>query len=117
MIIQEHLVERVSNDPNRESMEKETGITMLGDAKEMRVFSAKRALIVRLIKHPHFDPEWYSVEGSRVDPSEIADTQGDIWAVSGKMPIGCLTIKSKPRSTNYQSQVVNFEGVPEDAFQ
>jgi hypothetical protein len=110
------LDDRVEADPNRVSHEKETHINFLGDANEMRVFSAKRAIVSQLVKHPHFELKWASVEGARTNAGDVQETDGAIWAVSGMMPIGCLTIKSSPRTNNHQSQCVNYEGVDPDAF-
>ena len=118
------LHEQTASDPNCTAAEKETSITMYGDAKEMLVSSGKRTIVKSLLQHDNFDlhsATLYDDDGDRyryVSSREEADElDADIVFVSGRMPIGCLTVKSSPRSNNNQSGIVNHEGVKAGAFE
>jgi len=116
----DQLTELVENDPDRSSMEKESAFTMLGNEKQLTAMSAKRTIVASLLEHNEFEPDWFIVESDgetkRVESVEAASKSDAIYAVSGKMPVGCLTVKSKPRSKNHQSSIVNSETISEDAF-
>jgi len=114
------LIDQVENDPDLNSAEKESSVTFLGDEKRFTIFSAKRTIVKSLLEHDNFEVKWLQIDknGKKVrvdDPENVGDST--IYSVSGTMPIGCLTIKSKPRSNNHQSSVVNSETIDADAFQ
>lgn len=99
--------------------EKETGITMYGDDRRMKIFSSKATVVKSLLQHDHFEAEWFG--GSKDDcyqrkESGHEEDLDEIYSICGTAPIGMLTIKSKPRSDNYQSGIVNHEGVDPEAF-
>ena len=114
------LAERVENDTDRQIVEKETTISAHGNEDVLHVFAAKKTVVKSLLKHNHFDLDW--AEGgnedytSRYDADEIHEADA-IYAVSGTMPLGVLTVKSKPRSQNNISSVVNHKTVDPDAFE
>lgn len=116
------LVERVDRDPALSAAEKETTITMYGDEKQYQIFSAKPTIVKSLLKHDHFDMDWARLLGEdtweHVDErAEIKENEGDIVAVEGTMPIGTLTVKSKPRSNNHQSSIISTETIDASVFQ
>jgi hypothetical protein len=51
------LTEKVDRDPMLGGAEKETSITMLGDAKQFVIRSAKPTIIKSLLEHDHFEME------------------------------------------------------------
>lgn len=113
------LAERVENDPKLNAAEKETTMSMYGNDKEFTVHSAKATVVKSLLKHDHFDPvEIRGLDGdehARVGPSE-ADQLDTVYAVRGTLPVGCLTVKSKPRTNDHQSSIVNAETIDPDVF-
>ncbi|WP_306712047.1 hypothetical protein [Haloarcula sp. H-GB4] len=102
--------------------EKETTITMYGQDKEFEIFSAKPTIIKSLLDHKHFDLLWARVIGDdkkhRVkDREKLLEMDGQIVALEGRMPIGVLTVKSKPRANNHQSSIVSSETIDSSVFE
>lgn len=57
-------------------------------------------------------------ESSRVDNRDaLPPAEGSIVAVEGEMPVGVLTVKSKPRADNNQSSIVNSETIDSSVFE
>jgi hypothetical protein len=122
------LHELVEPDPKLSGDEKETTITMYGMDDAFRVFSAKPTVVRSLFQHDHFEPSWVRVSdgddarqwswNDRESVTAACRESGieAIHAVCGEMPVGCLTVKSKPRSNNHQSSIVSHETVSADAF-
>lgn len=115
------LIDRVDRDPKLGGNEKETTITMYGQDKRFDIFTAKPTVVKSLLQHDHFELDWARVlegdNGQRVNSqAALADADGDIVAVSGKMPVGALTVKSKPRSNNHQSSIVSHETTDSSVF-
>jgi len=115
------LADRVDRDPKLGGDEKETTITMCGQDKHFDIFSAKPTVIKSLLQHDHFQLEWARVlddeGGERVkDEESLKGQDGDIVAVSGEMPVGVLTVKSKPRANNHQSSIVSHETIDSSVF-
>jgi|APHM01.1.fsa_nt_gi hypothetical protein len=117
----EPLHERVESDDKLTGDEKETTITMCGTDKQFNIFSAKATVVRSLLQHDNFDTTWVSglsnddyvrVE-SRQEASELLDV---VYGIKGKMPVGCLSVKSKPRTKNRQSDVVTHETVSSDVW-
>jgi hypothetical protein len=122
MAQQEQLVDKVDRDPKLNGDEKETTIAMCGQDKHFTIFSAKPTVIKSLLKHDHFELIWARVisktETQRVtDRKELYETSGDIVGIKGKMPVGVLTVKSKPRANNNQSSIVNSETIDSSVFE
>ena len=116
------LTGRVDSDPKLTGDEKETTITMYGMDKRFSIFSAKPTVIKSLLEHDYFDlvnARLVNDEGSvRVDSRhDIGTKEGDIVAVKGTMPIGVLTVKSKPRANNHQSSIVTAETIDSSVFE
>lgn len=116
------LVEKVDRDPVLSGDEKETTITMYGQDKQFRIFSAKPTIVKSLLKHDHFEIDWSRVvsdgETRRVEErEELGNVDGDIVAVNGKMSVGVLTVKSKPRANNHQSSIVSAETIDPSVFE
>ncbi|MDT3434679.1 hypothetical protein [Haloarcula sp. 1CSR25-25] len=117
----EKLASLVDRDPMLGGDEKETTLTMCGQDKHFSIYSAKPTVIKSLLKHDHFEIEWARVidgdSGKRIkERSKLLDISGDIVAVEGKMPIGTLTVKSKPRANDHQSSIVNSETIDSSVF-
>lgn len=115
------LTERVGPHPNLSGAEKETTISMYGDSKEFTIFSAKPTIVKSLLKHDHFEMDWAIVSKSgnneRVEDLEtLEESDGQIVSIEGKLPIGTLTVKSKPRANNHQSSIVSTEGIDPSVF-
>jgi hypothetical protein len=116
------LSDRVNRDPKLSGDEKETTITMYGQDKHIHIFSAKPTVMKSLLKHDYFELESARVVkngksktvGSR---DELETVDGDIVAVEGEMPVGVLTVKSKPRVNNHQSNIVNSETIDSSVFE
>lgn len=105
----------IKADPDRVSIEKETMINFYNREEMSSVFSAQRAVISALFGNEYFELEWWSDGDGR-----YYDEPGDddvVCAVSGEIPVGCLTVKGKPRSENTPSGVVNkTKDIPDGAF-
>lgn len=115
------LVERVDRDPTLSGSEKETVISMYGDDKRFSIYSAKPTIVKSLLKHDFFEMDWArmiknekSIEVKNMD--ELESGEGNIVAIEGTLPIGTLTIKSKPRANNHQSSIVSTEGIDPSVF-
>ena len=116
------LTEHVDRDPQLNGDEKETTITMGGQDNSFTVYSAKPTVVKSLLDHDHFELDWARVveDGaghSVADREVLPPADGDIVAVEGSMPVGVLTVKSKPRANDNQSSVVNSETVDSSVFE
>ena len=117
-----NIIERVDRDHRLSADEKETSINMYGSDKHFNIYSAKPTVIKSLLKHDHFELELGKVltpeeKIERVsDMDSLASTSGKIVGVKGKMPVGTLTVKSKPRANNHQSSIVNHETIDSSVF-
>lgn len=119
-MVDSDLTEKVDRDPKLSGDEKETTITMLGQEKRFSIYSAKPTIIKSLLKHDHFNLGWARIingDQREIDTEEeLKKTDGDIVAVQGTMPVGVLTVKSKPRANNHQSSIVNSETIDSSVF-
>lgn len=115
------LSDRVEPHPRLSGSEKETAITMYGDGEQYTIYSAKPTIVKSLLKHDHFEMNWTQVlvddRPTRVEEwDELQETTGDIVAIEGELPVGTLTVKSKPRVRNIQSGIVSTETVDSSVF-
>lgn len=115
------LTEKVDRDPTLSASEKETTISMYGDDKRFTIYSAKPTIVKSLLKHDFFEMDWARVlNGERTTDvevmSELENIDGHIVAIEGTLPIGTLTVKSKPRANNHQSSIVSTEGIDPSVF-
>lgn len=115
------LVPRVAPDPDLKGKEKETTITMYGDGKSYTIYSAKPTIIKSLLKHDYFELDWARVMSNGTSTTfetmeELEESIGDIVAIQGTLPVGTLTVKSKPRTKNHQSQIINTETIDPSVF-
>lgn len=116
------LAEKVDRDPELSGSEKETTISMYGDSKRFEIYSAKPTIVKSLLKHDYFDMEWARVlEGDESsyyeNRKDLEAVDGDIVAVRGSLPVGTLTVKSKPRANNHQSSIVSTETIDPSVFE
>lgn len=117
-----NLVEKVDRDPALSGAEKETTLTMMGDEKKFEIYSAKPTIIKSLLQHNHFEIVRARVMNEsgqeRIsDRNKLADINGDIVAIKGKMPVGTLSIKYKPRVNNHQSNIISTDTVDSSVFE
>lgn len=115
------LTEKVDRDPTLSGSEKETTISMYGDDKEFTIYSAKPTIVKSLLKHDYFDMKWARVlsdgKSTHVESeNELDGVEGKIVAIEGTLPVGTLTVKSKPRANNHQSSIVSTEGIDPSVF-
>lgn len=115
------LADKVDRDPKLSGSEKETTITMYGDDKRFKMYSAKPTVVKSLLRHDHFDLEWARVlddESSEYYESRgaLQEVEGKIVAVEGTLPVGVLTVKSKPRANDHQSSIVSWETIDPSVF-
>lgn len=115
------LTDRVAPHPRLTGSEKETAITMYGDDERFRISSAKPTIVKSLLKHDFFEMSWAQLaDGDDLTEVEsrdqFEDTDGDIVAIEGTLPVGTLTVKSKPRANNHQSSIVSWDTIDPSVF-
>ena len=92
----------------------ETGFSFFGDADRLRLFSYSPTIVRSVLRHEYARVRWvFATEGGdagrRVrDLSDISlGTEGpDIEGVSAELPLGALSIKGSPRTTDVPSDIV-----------
>jgi len=94
---------------------------MYGLDKHYTIHSAKPPIIKSLLQHNEFRLTRARIvdgeDASRVTPrEELSKTPGEIVQVVGQLPVGTLTIKSKPRANSHQSNIENYESVDPAVF-
>ena len=90
--------------------ERETVIRWSAGDDRADVMSAERAVMRRLLAHPHCTIESVTVADGENRPSRTLDeVEGDdeIVAVRGELPIGAISVKSEPRSTDQHALTVS----------
>jgi len=85
----------VREDSRLETFEKETTININGNDNQAKIFSAKAGIIRRLIQHPEFTVTAYTKH------------KENITSITGRIPIGCISIGSKPRKSTSLSAIVS----------
>jgi len=120
------LHERVEADSKLSSAEKETTISMYGDNKEATIHSFRPSVVRSLLQHDHLEVTEIigrNNNGSTVRTDDRTTAQERlqvIHGVTGKIPVGCLKVKSTRRSNDYQANIVSNEttsrNVREDAI-
>jgi hypothetical protein len=116
------LEEKVDRDPKLTGSEKETTISMYGDDKRFKMYSAKPTVVKSLLKHDHFEMEWARVLDGETSEyyegrDELREANGKIVAIEGTLPVGTLTVKSKPRANNHQSSIVSWDTIDPSVFE
>jgi hypothetical protein len=86
---------KVSDPPELAPEEKEVTIRFARDQEAYRIHSEIGSVTRKLINHPDFS------EDSR------STTDGVVVSVSGTLPLGTLSVKSKARQSNNISQVIS----------
>jgi hypothetical protein len=81
--------------PGLTPAEKEVTIRFDRDSDRLHVCSDVGSITARLLQHPDFEEE----DRTTID--------GNVVQVSGTLPVGVLSIKSKPRTNNHLGQVVS----------
>ena len=113
--------DRVAPHPRLTGSEKETSIAMYGDDERFRISSAKPTIVKSLLKHDFFEMSWAQLaDGDDLTEvksrDELRETDGDIVAIEGTLPVGTLTVKSKPRANNHQSSIVSWDTIDPSVF-
>lgn len=105
------LADRVSGDPDLRKEERETTIGFAADQDRARVHSASPGVVRRLLLHDHVNVRDLTVVGPDgmevVKPDRARETEGDIVAVRGTLPVGAISIKSVPRNHDQPAAVVS----------
>lgn len=106
----------VEYDPMLDPAERTFNIEFIKSEGLVDVFSEEKTSIKHLREHNYFNVSEIRVgDENRVwvghpDTIEPQNTRElELYAMWGTMPIGCLTVKSSPRSNNYVSNVINNE--------
>ena len=107
----EALVESFQHsDPALSAAEKETVFRFARDEARLEFFSAERGVGRRLILHPDavLDAVVLAVGDARPakDPAAV-QAGADVVGVRGTLPIGALSVLSKPRDSDQHADVVS----------
>ena len=112
------LTDAVRSDPEARPFERETSYRFdATDDDRMIVYSGMPSQVRGWLRHEHFEPSWFVITNDRhhfeadstQEAQELLDDLDDagITGLRGKLPIGCLTVKSSPRASNSVGQVIN----------
>jgi len=110
----QQLLAAITEDPDREPFEKETGLLWSKDADAVSIHTAEAGLMRRFVRHPLFDLERvelstgggsYTARSADDLPSNLGSRS--VYTVFGTIPIGCVSIKSSARSDSTHSRVVS----------
>lgn len=106
---------KVKSDPEITSVEKETTIRFANPDDMAHIFTEQRGVISSLLENDFFELDcWRGPEGKS---ASVPGEDEVVHALNGTIPIGCLTIKGKPRSNNTPSGVANkTEEIPDGTF-
>ena len=100
---------QLTEDPNREPFEKESGIHLEGDATYFSVTSFKKVVFSKLLQHPEFTVKHIHVleDGHErtIESLEETDSSPTIIGVTGQLPVGTLSI-GKARNSNTHAKIV-----------
>jgi len=107
------LHKRVEADSNLSRAEKETTISMYGDSKEATIHSFRPSVVRSLLQHDHLEVTEIigrNNNGSMVRADDRTTAQEQlrvIHGVTGKIPVGCLKVKSTRRSNDHHQDIVS----------
>lgn len=100
--------------------EQETGIQFFGDADRFEIITYRPTMVRSLLRHARAEIKWvYSMDkrerGERVSDLTaltLSEDERRIEGICASLPLGALSIKGRPRSSNAHSAVVH---TPEEA--
>ena len=98
-------VERVGEDADLLSAEKETTITFAKDDDRARVFTAEAGLMRRLLAHPDAEVSAYALEGGNTTPDEWGGET--IVGVTSTLPLRYLSVLSEGRSNDQHARIIS----------
>ena len=107
----DRLLERCSEDPNREPHEKETALHLTGDGTHFDATSFKRVVYTKWLPHLEYDIECLHVldqSGNERTASvvEVIHSKSlTVIGASARIPVGAVSI-GKPRKSNTQAEIV-----------
>lgn len=85
----------IREDPDLTQMEKETTVTWAKDQERVHIHSEMGSIVRWLLDHPDFEEA-----GRRLN-------NGEIHAVRGTLPVGCLKLQATPRKSSRPSDVTS----------
>ena len=111
--LRQRIIDSIAENDNLTPDEKETSINLTKGDDHIRVFSAERSVMKRLIAHPEFEmlrirqPTSDSYKNISEDFEEEFDGRRSTVAVEGTMPVGVLFIKAKSRNDDGHARTVS----------
>lgn len=111
--LQQTMIDAVSEDPNRETFEKETAINFAKPDDRATITATTNGIMRRLLAHDDFELKWIqqSSNGSLItvtadELEEKFDGRRPVVTVVGTIPVGCLKVQRNSRATGGQANVV-----------
>jgi hypothetical protein len=111
------LLDLVRTDPDTQAFERETSIRYDGEADLATIYSGQRSQIQGCLRHDHFSLGWLSITtdhrhyqaDTESDARALIEDHEDAWitGIEGTLPIGCVSIKAAPRSTDEVRRVIS----------
>lgn len=114
------VIDAVATDPASAPFEREGSILYDAEGDQAAIYSAHPTDIRSYLRHEHFSLDWLvvKIDGLHHEATDLhetreiiddADDDADVrvTGIHGTLPIGCITVKSKPRSSSNLSLVVN----------
>lgn len=105
---------QIGEDPLRQPMEKETIISIEGDADRATITSFKRVVYEKCLQHPKFELKWVNVidKNARIYTTPCLDVvrknpYAVIIGITGTIPVGCLSIGAA-RNSNSHAEIVKL---------
>ena len=102
------LLAAVGEDTDLLPEEKETTLRFGKRDDVAHVYTAEAGLARRLLAHPHVDVRGLTVPDgdARRDVAPEQHTGEPIYGVRAHVPVGCLSVRSSPRSTTQHAKIV-----------
>jgi hypothetical protein len=102
----------VADDPDRSAVEKETGITIVGNEPVATIHAYRASVVRRLIGLPHFELQRATLRDSDARVREVASFEEvqpdeDVIGVVGQIPVGAIKISCNPRQSDEHTFIVS----------
>jgi hypothetical protein len=122
----QQLLQALQTDHTREPFERETSLNWSAESNIVRVHTAEKSIMRRLLHHPEFTLERFAARtGDRGEKTYQMDTpetgshpdfedwreagKPDVLSINGTIPIGCVSLTSGPRTADGHAEVVSKE--------
>jgi len=104
------LTDCVAENSDLTPAEKETSISFAKTDDTARVFTAEAGLMRRLLSHEHFEVDHVVPQnGMKVESIEEIDApETTIVGVAGRVPVGCLKMRTSIRGSSGHANVVSY---------